>query len=250
MSPVLGATWVGVPIWTIAVIGLIVLAGAFVQATIGLGLGLLGAPLIALLEPQLVPTLLLLLSVPISTAVLVVERHHIDWRVLAWALPARVPGTLLGVWLVSAIAGRWLGVAVAVMVLVAVALAVHTVEVRQTPATLVGAGFVAGTAGTAVAIGGPPIAIVLAHRPPRVVRGTLSFFFVVGSVMSLAWFAVAGELPRSSVVLAVAYLPLLAVAIPLGAMAHHRLPRERFRRGVLALCALSAVVLLARSLLG
>ena len=45
-----------------------------------------------------------------------VERHHIDWRVIAWALPARVPGTLLGVWLVTAIAGRWLGVAVAVMV--------------------------------------------------------------------------------------------------------------------------------------
>ena len=29
--------------------------------------------------------------------------------VVAWALPARVPGTLLGVWLVTAIAGRWLG---------------------------------------------------------------------------------------------------------------------------------------------
>ena len=250
MSPVLGASWVGVPVWTIAVIGLIVLVGAFVQATIGLGLGLVGAPLIALLEPQLVPTLLLLLSVPISTAVLVVERHHIDWRVVAWALPARVPGTLLGVWLVTAIAGRWLGVAVALMVLAAVALALHTVEVRQTPATLVGAGFVAGTAGTAVAIGGPPMAIVLAHRPPREVRGTLSLFFVVGSVMSVVWFGVAGELPRSSVVLAIAYLPLLVVAIPLGSLANHRLPREQFRLGVLALCALSAVVLLVRSLIG
>jgi uncharacterized protein len=250
VSSFVGETWVGVPLWTIVLVGLIVFAGAFVQATIGLGLGLLGAPLIALLEPQLVPTLLLLLSVPISTAVLVVERHHIDWRVIAWALPARVPGTLLGVWLVTAIAGRWLGVAVAVMVLVAVALAVHTVEVRQTPATLVGAGFVAGTAGTAVAIGGPPMAIVLAHRPPREVRGTLSLFFVVGSVLSVAWFAVVGELPRSSVALALAYLPLLVIAVPLGGLANHRLPRERFRRVVLALCALSASVLLVRSLVG
>lgn len=250
MRPVLEATWVGVPVWTIGLIGLVVLVGGFVQATIGLGLGLLGAPLIALLEPQLVPTLLLLLAIPVSTAVLVVERHHIDWRVVAWTLPARVPGTLLGVWLVSAIAGRWLGIAVAVMVLAAVALALHTVEVRQTPATLVGAGFVAGAAGTAVAIGGPPMAIVLAHRPPREVRGTLSMFFVAGSVMSVVGFAVAGELPRSSVVLALAYLPLLAIAIPLGGWANHRMPRERFRRGVLALCAGSAVVLLVRSLVG
>lgn len=250
MTALLDASWVGVPVWTIALIGLIVLLGAFVQATVGLGLGLLGAPLIALLEPQLVPTLLLLLAVPVSTTVMVAERHHIDWRVVAWALPARVPGTLLGVWLVTVIAGRWLGVAVAVMVLVAVALVLHTVEVRQTPATLVGAGFLAGTAGTAVAVGGPPMAIVLAHRPSREVRGTLSLFFVVGSVMSAAWFAAVGAMPRSSVVLALAYLPLLAVAVPLGSWANHRLPREQFRTAVLALCALSAVVLLVRSLLG
>ncbi|MCY7401338.1 MAG: sulfite exporter TauE/SafE family protein [Nocardioides sp.] len=250
MSWFLEASYADVPVWTIAVIGAIVLVGAIVQATIGLGLGMLGAPLIALMEPELVPTLLLLLAVPISTAVLVVERHQIDWRVVAWALPARVPGIFLGVWLVTAIAGRWLGVAVAVMVLVAVALTLHTVEVRQTPATLVGAGFLAGTAGTAVAVGGPPMAIVMAHRPPREVRGTLSFFFVVGSVLSVGWFAVLGELPRSSIVLALVYVPLLLVAIPAGAWANHRLPRERFRRGVLALCAVSAVVLLVRSGVG
>lgn len=250
MSVALHATWVGVPVWAIAVIGLVVLGGAFVQATIGLGLGLLGAPLIAMLEPRLVPTLLLLLAVPVSASVLAVERHHVDWRVLAWALPARVPGTVLGVWLVSVTAARWLGVVVAVMVLVAVALALHTVEVRQTPTTLVGAGFVAGTAGTASAIGGPPMAIVLAHLPPRVVRGTLSVFFVVGSVMSVVWFAVAGELPQASLALATLYLPLLAVAIPLGSRANHRIPRERFRRVVLGLCAVSAVVLLVRSLVG
>jgi uncharacterized membrane protein YfcA len=94
------------------------------------------------------------------------------------------------------------------------------------------------------------MAIVMAHRPPREVRGTLSLFFVVGSVMSAAWFAVQGELPTSSWALALVYLPLVAVAFPLGTWANHRLPRERFRRGVLALCALSAVVLLGRSLVG
>ena len=207
MSPALGdalgATWVGVPVWTIAVIGLIVLVGAFVQATIGLGLGLArGAadrPARAAAGPHAAPA---------------ARRAGLDRRRWwssgttstggSWPgrCPPGCPARCSGVWLVTAIAGRWLGVAVALMVLVAVALALHTVEVRQTPATLVGAGFVAGTAGTAVAVGGPPMAIVMAHRPPREVRGTLSLFFVVGSVMSVVWFAVVGELPRSSVVLA------------------------------------------------
>ena len=153
---------------------------------------------------------------------------------IAWSLPARVPGTYLGVWLATGFSDRVLGIAVGLMVLGAVWLSFHTVEVSQTPVTLVGAGFAAGVAGTAVAVGGPPMAIVLAHRPPREVRGTLSFFFVIGSIMSAAWFAAVGELPRESVVLGLAYLPLVGVALLLGAWAHRRIPRESFRRAVLA----------------
>lgn len=250
MSGLVTTTYAGLPLWTVLVIGLIVLCGAFVQSTVGLGLGMLGAPLVALLEPRLVPTMLLILAIPVSTAVFVMERRHVDWRVIAWTLPARIPGTLLGVWLVTAFSHRVLGVAVGVMVLLAVALTVHTVEVRQTPAALVGAGLAAGTAGTAVAVGGPPMAIVMAHRPPREVRGTLSLYFAVGSILSVGWFAAVGGLPRSSLVLSASYLPLLLVAFPLGSLANHRLPREPFRRGVLAICALSAVVLLLKSLLG
>ena len=239
-----------VPLWTVALIAVVVALGCFVQATIGLGLGLLGAPLIALVEPSLVPTLLLLLAVPVSTGVLWVERHHISWRVIGWALPARIPGTVLGVWLATAFDDRVLGIVVAVMVLVAVGLTLHTVEVRQTPATLMGAGLAAGTAGTAAAIGGPPMALVMAHRPPREVRGTLSLFFVVGSVLSVLLFWYEDALPRASVTLALAYLPLVAVAMWAGHRAHQRIPREAFRRAVLLLCAASALVLLVKSLLG
>lgn len=236
--------------WAVALIGVIVAAGAFVQATLGLGLGLLGAPLIALIEPSLVPTMLLILAIPVSSGVLWAERHHVSWRVIGWALPARVPGTVLGVWLVAAFDHRVLGVLVALMVLLGVWLAFHAVEVKQTPLTLVGAGLAAGTAGTAAAIGGPPMAIVMAHRPSREVRGTLSLFFVVGSVMSVGWFWVQGELPRSSVTLSVAYLPLVALAFLAGHGVHRRIPREAFRRVVLALCAASAAVLLVKSLVG
>lgn len=240
----------GVPLWAFLLIGLIVLAGAFVQATIGLGLGMLGAPLIALVEPGLVPTMLLLLAIPISAAVLATEWQHISWRVVGWALPARVPGTFIGVWLATAFSTRALGIVVSLVVLVAVWLTVRSVAVSQSPATLMGAGLAAGTIGTAAAIGGPPMAIVMAHRPSREVRGTLSLFFVVGSILSVAWFAVQGALPRSSLVLAAAYLPLIGLAFLLGTWAHRRIPREAFRRVVLAVSAVSAVALLLRSVLG
>lgn len=243
-------TLAGVPVGVVVLVGLVVLVGALVQSTVGLGLGLLGAPVIALVEPTLVPTMLLLLAIPVSLGVTVVEWRHIDWRVIAWMLPPRVPGTFLGVWLATAFSHRVLGVVIAVLVLLAVGLAVRTVTVPQTPTTLVAAGLAAGTTGTAAAIGGPPVAIVLAHRSSRVSRGTMSFFFLVGSVLSAVWFAAVGEMPRSSLVLALLYLPLVPLALWLGTHAHLRIPRESFRRAVLALCAASAVALLARSLLG
>lgn len=240
----------GISIEAFVLIGLIVAIGCFIQATIGLGLGLFGAPLIALIEPQLVPTMLLLLAIVVSTGVLLTEFRHINWRVIAWSLPARLPGTYLGVWLTTSFSHRVLGIAVGVMVLAAVWLSIRTVTVRPTPLTLVGAGLLAGTAGTAVAVGGPPMAIVLADQPPRAVRGTLSFFFVVGSIMSAAWFAVSGELPRESWELGLAYLPLVGTALLVGSWAHRRVPREGFRRLVLLLCAASSVVLIVKSLLG
>lgn len=240
----------GVPGATVVVIGAIVLLAAFVQSSVGLGLGMVGMPLVALVEPTLVPTLLLLLMIPVALGVWLPERRHVNWRVLAWSLPPRIPGTILGVWLVATFSNRVLGIGIGLVVLVAVWLALRAVEVPLTPTHLVAAGLAAGVTGTAAAIDGPPLAVVVAHRPPQEVRATMAVFFVLGAGFSVAGFWVQDALPWSSVVLSAVLLPVVLVAVPLGGWASRRVPRETFRRGVLVICASSAVVLLGKSLLG
>jgi uncharacterized membrane protein YfcA len=225
-----------------------VLVGAFVQAVVGLGVGLVTAPLVTILEPSLMPSLPLWFGVLVSGASLFGERHHVDWSGLAWALPARVPGTLLGVWLVVVFSSRQLGVAVGVMVLVTVGLSLRAVSVPITRGTLLLAGFTAGTAGTATSIGGPPLALLYQLRRPAEVRSTLAVFFFAGTVLSVVGLALAGELPLASVAVAAVVSPFLVAGIWLGVVFRGRLPRERFRRSVLAVCGASAVVLLVRSL--
>ena len=73
-------------------LGLAAVLGAFVQAVVGLGMGLVAAPVVGILAPALVPALPLWLALLISGLMLARERAHIDWRSLAWALPGRVPG--------------------------------------------------------------------------------------------------------------------------------------------------------------
>jgi uncharacterized membrane protein YfcA len=234
--------------WQVGVlIGLVAMLGAYVQAVVGLGIGLVTAPVVALVAPELVPVLPLWLALLISGLNLLGEHEHIDWRSTAWSLPARVPGTFVGAWLVASFSEQQIGVALALMVLLAVGLTIHTVEVPVTPATLGLAGFVAGTTGTATSIGGPPIALLYQHGIPQVVRATLSVFFFGGVILSLTGLALSGSLGSEPSLLALVMSPGVLLGYVVGRRSRRLVDGPWFRRGVLVVCTLSAVALLVRS---
>jgi uncharacterized protein len=235
--------------WQVVVIvGLVAAVGAFVQAVVGLGLGLLTAPVAALLAPSLVPALPLWLALLISGLMLAGERAHVDWRAIGWSLPARVPGTVLGAWLVGSFTESQIGVALAVMVLVAVALSsFRDLVVPLNPASLAIAGFVAGASGTATSIGGPPIALLYQRTEPHVARATMSVFFFVGVILSLAGLALTGSLDREPSLLALVMSPGVLLGYVVGRRTRDRIDRGLFRWAVLVVCTLSAVILLVRS---
>ena len=231
----------------VALIGLVTIAGAYVQAVVGLGLGLVAAPVVALVEPSWVPVLTLWLALLIAGLNMADEHEHVDWRSTTWSLPARVPGTLVGAWLVASFSEEQIGLVLAVMVLVAVALTVRTVSVPLNPTTLSVAGFVAGATGTATSIGGPPIALLYQRERPEVVRATLSVFFFVGVILSLAGLAVTGSVARTPSLVALLLSPAVLVGYVGGRRSRRYVEGPAFRTGVLVVCTLSAVVLLIRS---
>ncbi|GAA2152718.1 sulfite exporter TauE/SafE family protein [Nocardioides koreensis] len=238
----------GVPWDVVLLIAGVTCVGAFVQSVVGLGLGLLVAPVVAMVEPGLVPALPLWLALLISGSMLLGERRHVDWRSLAWALPARVPGTVIGAWLVVSFSDQVIAVAIGVMVLVAVAVTVRAVHVPVNPVSLSVAGLVAGVSGTATSIGGPPIALLFQRREPEVVRSTLSVFFFLGVCVSLVGLAWSGALTTASWHLGLLMSPLVVLGSVTGSAVRDRLPRHAFRTGVLLVCAASALALLVQAL--
>lgn len=235
---------------TYAVIATAVLVGATVQATVGLGVGLVAAPVTALLEPELMPGALLMVAVLLPCLTLVVDHHDIDWSGLGWALPARVPGTLVGLWVVTELSARQLGTVVGVVVLGAVGATWRAFRVPVNRATLSAAGFASGVTGTATSIGGPPIAIVYQHRPAREIRTTMAVYFLIGAAFSLAALLVTGDLTDEQAVASLELLPWLVAGTALGAVARRRVPAHVVRPAVLLVSAASALVLLVRSVLG
>jgi uncharacterized membrane protein YfcA len=233
----------------VAVLAATLVVGAAVQGLVGLGLGLVAAPVTMLLEPRLMPDLLLWLAMLLPVVTLVREHHDIDWRGLAWAVGARVPGTVAGVWLLGVFSERALGVAVGVMVLLSVLVTARAVVVPVTRASLVGAGLASGITGTATSIGGPPMALLLQHRHPRQIRSTLAVYFVLGAGFSLIGLGVTGGLEQGTFWLAMLLVPCLVIGFLVSRAAHRRVPAHQIRVGVLTVCGASAMVLLVRSLL-
>jgi uncharacterized membrane protein YfcA len=239
----------GVETWVVVVLAVALFVGAVVQGTVGLGLGLVAAPVATLVAPQLVPEVMLWLAMFMAAQTMVTEHRGTDWRGLALALPPRVFGTVLGVWVVATAPVETIGVAVGLMVLLSVLLTVRTVTLPVNRVTLPIAGFVSGVAGTATSIGGPPLAILYQHHHPGVLRPTLAAYFVIGAALSLLGLGVAGQLDSGVALLAVFLSPILALGIAASVPIRRRVPVHRIRAAVLVVCAASAVALLVRSVI-
>jgi uncharacterized membrane protein YfcA len=235
---------------SIAVLSLAVLVATLVQGSVGIGFALVAAPVVTLVDTDLMPGLMIILGFLLPVLTFAREWRHTRWSGLGWALGGRLPGTVIGVLVVAAVADQVLAVVVGLVVLGAVALTWFAVSVPDTPATLAGAGLVSGVTGTAVSIDGPPVAIVLQHLAGPELRATMSAYFVGGGVLSVVGLAIGGELTGSQAVTAVALVPAVLVGFALSGPLRRHVDAGRTRLAVLVVCAVSALALLGRAVVG
>lgn len=227
---------------------MVVAIGAAVQGGVGFGMNVLAAPLLAVIDPELVPGPGLVAAVLLTILFALRERAAIERRKVAFALTGRVPGTVLGALLMASIPKDGVSIAVAAAVLVAAGLNVRRPRLRPTPTTLVAAGVVSGFSSTISSIGGPPMAVVWANEPGPVVRANLSMIFVVGGLMSIAGLAAVGDFGAREAGIGL----LLLVPATLGFLVSRPVARHldagRTRAGVLALSLAGAGLVLLKEL--
>ena len=106
-------------------------AGAAVHGTIGMGIALVSVPVLALVDPALVPVPQMILAMVLNGFLFWKERGALDRSGLGWVIAGRVPGAVLGAWLVAVLGTRLLSITVAVTILAAVALLASGVTVAR-----------------------------------------------------------------------------------------------------------------------
>ena len=237
-----------------SVLGFCTVAGAVMlasclQASIGFGIGMLAAPVIALVDPRLIPGTLIMVATLVTLIVAVREREDIDLHGTGWALVGRVPGTIAGALLLAMLPERALTVMLAGVVLVGVALT--SVGWIPTPRrrNVVLAGATSGVLGTATSIGGPPMALVWQRNSGARLRGTMSGFFLVGSLMSIAALALTGAIDGRTVLAFAALIPAAIAGYALSRRINHFLDPKRLRWLAIGASTVGAVVLIGRELL-
>ncbi|TFB75929.1 sulfite exporter TauE/SafE family protein [Cryobacterium glaciale] len=233
----------------IAIIAIVIVAASALQASIGFGMGMLAAPVIGLIDPALLPGTVIILAVLLTGIVAVKERSHLDLKGAGWALVGRIPGSLLGAWLVFVLPASGLAWAVAVVVLGGVVMAVSGWAPMPGRGSLITAGAASGVMGTATSIGGAPMALIWQRSRGPQLRGTMSAFFLVGSSISLIALAALGTVTGATVQLAVWMIPAVLLGYLLSRFVNRYLNHGRLRLTALAASALGAVLLIAAQLL-
>jgi hypothetical protein len=235
---------------TLLVAGFIMLAGAIVQGVVGYGLNLLAGPLMALVDPALVPVPLLLVACGNAVLGATRERGHIRWRDVWWALGGRIPGNVLGVLAVAALPARGFNLVVGASVLVCVALSLMTWQPRLNRSSLVVAGAASGAFGTTSAIGGPPIALLYQNSEGPAVRSTLGVYFLLSSVSSVLTLLVVGQVHVAHLWAALVMVPFMAAGFALSGPLRKYVDGPRLRVGILGIAAVAAVLLVGQTVLG
>ena len=228
-----------------ALITLVVVAASALQAGTGMGMALLAAPLLLLINSDLVPGPMLCSVVVLSLAVGWRERAAIDARQLALALTGLTAGSIIGALAIILLKGVHLAPIFAAVILAMVLLSLF-MDVRASRPTLLIGGAAAGIVGTMFGVHGPPIGIVLQHEPPESLRATLCAFFAVGCTISLLALAVIGAFGIRQIGLGLELLPGVAIGFAFAPIVSRMLTRRRARIAVLTISTISALALFTR----
>ena len=106
---ILGLEW-----WVVAACLITVAVGSSVQATIGIGMGMLAAPVLGLADPAFLPATIMISVLPLSVGVAVRDWDAVNWIDVRDAFIGRVPGIALGAVFVAVTGPRAIAVIVGV----------------------------------------------------------------------------------------------------------------------------------------
>ena len=223
--------------------------GAVVQGSLGFGMVLVSFPVLVITEPELLPQTTLIVALPMIVSLAWRHRGGAVWREIGIVTLGRLPGIGVAIGILAVASPRAIGLMAGATVLAAVALSFWAPAVPKTTPNLLMAGVVSAVFGTAVSIGGPPLALLFQHEAGPRLRSTMTSIMLFGGPLSLLILAITGNVATVDLRTGIALAPF---SIAGSYSARWIIPHvdERLRPIILSVCAFGAVVAIIRLLIG
>ncbi len=231
---------------TLLIALLVITLSSTVQGSVGFGANLLAAPMLALIDTDLVPGPIFLASISLSIATAMRERDHVDVSFVGWAISGRVPGVVAGAVVLSLVSDTSLQLLVGFTILVAIVLSSGIIVIPESRLVFAAAGATSGFGATTASIGGPPVALSMQHRSGPQMRSTMATYFLLGAPITLPAMAVAGRLGSAEILTGLALMPASLLGFALSGPIRPHVDAGRLRPIVLTVSTASAVALLLR----
>ncbi|MBI2720219.1 MAG: sulfite exporter TauE/SafE family protein [Rhizobiales bacterium] len=237
----------------LAAAGLVFLA-AIVRGYSGFGFSLLAITALSLLfaPAEIIPSIFML-EIAASLHLLPGLWREIHWRSLWPLVIGTTLGTPVGVYFLANVPAAPMQVALAVFVLTATSLLWRGYALKTMPSqtTTAGVGAAAGLANGAFGIGGPPVILFYFASPAGNVAGRASLvaYFLITDFIGVLFLAGQGLVTGPALIRTLIFLPALFAGVWLGARSFRSADPAVFRKWVLAILAVLALLTAAKGLL-
>ena len=212
-------------------------------------MGILAAPILALIDPRLVPAPVLLSTLVLTSLLAFRDRHAIDFGGLRWAVTGRVMGTFVAATVLVSLPEDQMVFLFGSLVLLGVGMSVSGLRVLPFRSSLLIAGALSGLMGTVASIGGPPMALLYQDARGDRLRGTMSGFFWIGTIVSLVALRLIGRFGAEEISLALVMLPGVLIGFFVSSRTTAFVDRGYTRYAVLTVAGVTGVMVVLRQLI-
>jgi len=223
--------------------------GATLQGSIGFGLGLIGVPLLIIINPIFVPGPVLLSALCLTILIAHRERHTIRAKEITWAVAGRIAGAAVGSFLLTIIPKKNVSLLFGSMIILAVIISISGMNLQLKPSNLLGAGTVSGIMGTTSAIGGAPMALIYQYQKGPKIRGSLSTIFIFGTIISLTSLVLINRFGLKELCSTLPLIPGTLLGFLLSKPMTKILDKGLIRPAVLVASAFSGIIVILKNIL-
>ncbi|MDC2889725.1 sulfite exporter TauE/SafE family protein [Psychrosphaera algicola] len=214
------------------------------RALVGFGLGLLSAPLVFLIDPELVLGPMILLAL-LNTVILSLKfKDKIDVSQTKLSLIGGTFGVFFAAIFIGLISIEQYQKIFGFLVLLAVSLSVLGIKPKVNYVSSLVASFVSGVMGTITSAGGAPMGLLYQSEEKSTVKANLSIFFVYLNAIAIIALLLAGKASTQDFIHFLQLAPAILIGICLSNFINNLINPKLMRILVLLVATISGMLLI------